>query len=141
MCYSNAKSRGSCGSHGMPFPNLMHRFKNFMPYDLSEMDDEYIITIALPGFDIKDIEVSVKGSNVLIEALKEKATEKSEPAEPKKEPRKIVSMGHWLWDRPIHVSIPVDDDIVADQVKAKLNKGLLTIRFKKAPKHKIDIEE
>ena len=106
-----------------------------MPYDLAETDEEYIVTMALPGYEVKDIEVSVKGSSILIEANKEIKKEEDSKV------RKVVSMGEYLWNRPhLSVKIPVDNEIDPEHVKAKLSKGILIITFKKIPGKKVDID-
>ena len=71
------------GHHGHGVnPNMMHnyfhQYKGFMPYDLEEDEGSYWITMPLPGFESKEIEVSVRGSDILIEAKHEKKPDSSE---------------------------------------------------------------
>jgi len=128
------------GAHyGFFGPEFVHGvlggLKNFMPYDLAETDEEYIVTMALPGYEVKDIGVSVKGSSILIEAKKEIIKEENSDV------RKIISMGDFIWNRPnITVKIPVDNEIDPEHVKARLAKGILNITFRKIPGKKVDIE-
>lgn len=128
------------GGHMGPInlQNIFAQLQNFVPYDLDETEDgnEYIVTMALPGYDVKEIEVSVKGNNILIEANKD-ATNKEE-----EKTKKIVTMGSIFWDRPhLSVKIPVNEEIDTENVQAKLSKGILKIRFKKIPGTKINVEE
>ena len=127
-----------CGNFN---PQMVHhylsKYQGFMPYDLEEEDTSYFVTMPLPGFETKEIEVSVSGSDILIEARHEKSPESSE----EKPPRKIVSMGHYLWDRPIKVKIPVDEEIDPEKVKARLKRGLLKVEFPKLPKKTVPVEE
>jgi len=113
------------------------------PYDLAETDDEYILTMPLPGYYAKDISVSVKGSDVLVEAeRKAEATKEEAPTQSESKPRPIISMGEYTWNRPrIETRIPVKDEIDAENVKARLDRGILTVRFKKKPAAKIAVAE
>jgi HSP20 family molecular chaperone IbpA len=139
------KSQSHCGpfaGHGpWDFQGMWKQWENFMPYELEEGKDEYIVTMPMPGFDAKDLEVSVKGETILIEAKKTENIS-SEPSKETESTKKIISMGRFLWDRPyIKVTIPVHEEIDPEQVKAKLLKGILTIRFKKIPSTKIEVKE
>jgi HSP20 family protein len=117
--------------------NYFHQYKGFMPYDLEEDDDSYWITMPLPGFESKEIEVSVRGSDILIEAHHE-----NEPDSPEEKPtRKAVSMGRYIWNRPIKVRIPVTEEIDPEKVKARLKRGLLNVEFPKLPKKSVPVEE
>ncbi len=130
---------GGYGPYAADFGKIMHMWKsqweNWMPYDLEESDTEYIVTVPLPSYDVKNIEVSVKDKSILIEARKE-----LEKKEEKEKTRKIVGFD-FLWNRPhLVIEIPVKNAIETDNVKAKLSKGILKIRFKKIPGKKIDVE-
>ncbi len=115
------------------------------PYDLAETDDEYILTMPLPGYEAKDVTVSVKGNDVLIEAERKAEPAKEEgtaQAPTSTQPRPIISMGKYTWNRPrIEAKVPVKDEIDAENVKARLDRGILTVRFKKKPAAKIAVAE
>ena len=129
----------SCGSSFNPHTmnHYFHQYKEFMPYDLEEDDGSYWITMPLPGFESKEIEVSVRGSDILIEAHHEKEPDTDE----EKPSLKAVSMGRYLWNRPIKVRIPVAEEIDPDKVKARLKRGLLKVEFPKLPKKSVPVEE
>jgi HSP20 family molecular chaperone IbpA len=128
---------------------IWQKWDTMMPYDLSQTKEEYIVTMPLPGFDVKEIQVSVKGSNILIEANKVEAKkDESSNTEDKKvdtstaEPETVVSIGRLFWDKPhVEVNIPVKEEIDPGHVKAKLSRGLLSVRFQKKPSTKINVEE
>ncbi len=130
------------GSCGPTFdPNFMHmmmsKWQNYMPYDLEETKNEYIVTMPLPGLEVKNIEVSVRGSKILIEAKKEK-----EPIEEGVEqPVKLEKQASWILNRPISVKIAVQSAIDPEKVKARLKLGVLKVNFTKLPKTTIDIDE
>lgn len=130
---------GSCGPKFDP--NFMHmmmsKWQNYMPYDLDETKNEYIVTMPLPGLEVKDIEVSVRGSEILIEAKREQ-----KPIEEGVEqPVKIEKQASWILNRPISMKIEVQSAIDPEKVKARLKLGILTVTFTKLPKTTIDIDE
>ena len=130
------------GACGPTFdPNFMHmmmsKWQNYMPYDLEETKNEYIVTMPLPGLEVKNIEVSVRGSEILIEAKKEQ-----KPIEEGVEqPINLEKQASWILNRPISVKIAVQSAIDPEKVKARLKLGVLTVNFTKLPKTTIDIDE
>ncbi len=131
-----------CGIPNMPPPEAAHmmwqHWRHFMPYDLEETDDTYIITMPLPGYESKDIQISVRESEISIEANPPEAVSDSDE---KKLPRQLISNWSLIWHRPIQVKIPVNDPIDESNVKARLQQGLLHVSFMKLPKKKIPVEE
>ena len=130
---------GACGPSFDP--NFMHmmmsKWQNYMPYDLEETKNEYIVTMPLPGLEVKNIEVSVRGSEILIEAKREQ-----KPIEEGVEqPVKLEKQASWILNRPISVKIAVQSAIDPEKVKARLKLGVLTVNFTKLPKTTIDIDE
>ena len=130
---------GACGTKFDP--NLMHmmmsKWQNYMPYDLEETKNEYIVTMPLPGLEVKDIEVSVRGSEILIEAKREQ-----KPVEEGVEkPIKLEKQASWILNRPISVKIATQSGIDPEKVKARLKLGVLKVNFTKLPKTTIDIDE
>ncbi len=119
------------------FHGMKHRWRTFMPYSLVESDKEFIVTMPLPGFDIKDLEVSVKETFLYIEAKKPEAEDNAGT-----KPYKIRSLGEFLWNRPhVAVKVRIGEKIRPETVKAKLAKGILTITIEKVPGTKVDVEE
>ncbi|MDD1778055.1 MAG: Hsp20/alpha crystallin family protein [Candidatus Helarchaeota archaeon] len=143
---------GHCGPSPPPPPwfgpkfdhhrhHMFHQMRQmwgaFVPYELEESHTEYIITMPLPGFDLNEIDVSVKENTILVEAQKPEAPEA--PKEPQN--RKIWSFGAFLWKRSnIATKIALPEKIKPDSVKAKLAKGILTITVEKIPGTKVPIE-
>ncbi|QEE18006.1 Hsp20/alpha crystallin family protein [Promethearchaeum syntrophicum] len=130
---------GACGPKFDP--NFMHmmmgKWQNYMPYDLEETKTEYIVTMPLPGLEVKDIEVSVRGSEILIEAKKEQ-----QPIEGGvDQPIKLEKQASWILNRPVSVKIAVQSAIDPEKVKARLKLGVLKVNFTKLPKTTIDIDE
>ena len=119
------------------FHKMQRMFSSFVLYDLEETSTEYIVTMPLPGFDLNEIDVSVKENSIYVEAQKPEASEA--PKEP--QPRKLWSWGDLLWNRShMAVKIAMPETINPDSVKAKLAKGILTITVEKIPGTKVPIE-
>lgn len=130
---------GPCGHGWMGHPGFQE-WSTFMPYELQETDKEYIVIMPLPGYESKEITVSVNGSNILIEA---EHPAKTEPVkEDPNAPTIVRSYARFVWDRPkIEVLVPVEEEIQTEKVKAKLNRGMLTATFEKKPRTKVPVEE
>lgn len=130
--------RMHCGYGHPQFANMLRQYGQFMPYDLEETENEYVITMPLPGFSAENIDVSISGKNISIEANPPK---KETPPEGTSLPKKIVSMSEFVWNRPIRVDVPVNEEIEGEEVKAHLKNGLLSVKFHKKPKKTIKVEE
>ncbi|MFX0099801.1 MAG: Hsp20/alpha crystallin family protein [Candidatus Hodarchaeota archaeon] len=149
MCHGTPPPVGKgfafdCGPHffGPRLGNLIHHiakeWKQFWPHDLAATDDQYILTMPLPGWEVKDVEVSIKGNNILVETLRPE-TEKVQDGDDKS--LKFLPLTKF-WNRPnVHVTVPVEEEIDPESVKAKLARGILEIRFNKKPGKKIDVIE
>lgn len=125
-----------CGPHD--WSGMFHHYAPFMPYDLEETDAEYLITMPLPGFQADAVHISMTARTIYIEAT---PPEENNNQEGENEPKKVISMGKYLWNRKIRVEIPVNEEIEEENVKAKLNNGLLKVRFRKKPKKTVKVEE
>ncbi len=141
-CNPHSGGMHFAGACGPKFdPNFMHmmmsKWQNYMPYDLEETKNEYIVTMPLPGLEVKDIEVSVRGNEILIEAKREQ-----KPVEEGVEqPIKLEKQASWILNRPISVKIATQSAIDPKKVKARLKLGVLKVNFTKLPKTTIDIDE
>jgi len=97
---------------------------NFMPaVNLSETDKEYHVTAELPGMDEKDIELTLNRDALVIRGEKKQETEDK-------------GKGYYRMERSygtFHRSIPLPQEIDAEQVNASFNKGVLTITLPKLP--------
>ena len=135
--------------HGFPLPVMAKKIINGifdemeggfpMPYSLKESDSEYVITLPLPGHAVEDIEVSVKGSELLIETTDDDSEEGED--QEKIDYRTVVSMAEFIWNKPnVHLKIPLPDAIEPDSIKASYKKGILSIRVMKKPGQKVNID-
>lgn len=97
-----------------------------MAIDLVEHDDEFVVTVDLPGFERDDVAIRLSGHMLRIEAEHEEASEEQEEAFHRRERR------HESAQRSIRLPTEVDKD----GVKARMKNGVLTITLPK-----LDIDE
>jgi HSP20 family molecular chaperone IbpA len=143
------KAMNVAGFHGM---KAMHDWRGFFPHSLHETDTEYIVLVPLPGYDPEEVEVSVKGNELLIdtkdpeEAEEQQTGETAEGSEGSEEEEEItekvlMNMGEHIWNKPrAHLRIPFEAPINEDTVRAKLAKGILTVRFQKTPGKTVKVD-
>jgi HSP20 family protein len=89
--------------------------------DVSDSDDEVVVTAELPGIDIEDVDVSVSGNVLTL-----KGEKKDEHEEEK---------GNYYhrerWAGSFERSITLPDAIDPDKVTAKMKNGVLQVTFPK----------
>ena len=144
MCQASA----GCGpehAYFGPFKAMAGNFgsipdwQQFMPYELQETKTNFFVIMPLPGFESKEVGVSVNDNTIFIEAHR-KLEEKSTTVEDA--PQVIVSWGRPIWDRQnVEVSIPLHAEIETESVKAKLSRGILSVSFQKKPRKSVSVEE
>lgn len=90
--------------------------------ELAEKDGAYELQIALPGFDVKDIQVTATPTEIIVRA--------SSSQEKKSEKENV------LWteftSNDVYRQLPIPNSIDADKTTATLEKGLLHITAPKA---------
>lgn len=103
--------------------------------DMSESDEEYELSIELPGMSEKDIEVTVKDNMVTL-----KGEKKSE--------RETMEKDYHIAERSygsVRRSFSMPADVDADKVAASFSKGVLTVRLPKTREarskpHKVEVK-
>lgn len=103
------------------FPSMRAELETF-PVDVYESDEELIIRADLPGFEKDEISVKVFEDSVDIRAAKK------ERVEEKRE-------GYYRAERrfgAVRRVIPLPVEVEPESAKAKLEKGVLEIRVRKA---------
>ncbi len=96
--------------------------------DVSEDDDEYLITADLPNVDKDQVKVTVEDGNLIITG--ERSQEKEEKDKKKKFHRVERSYGKYLR------TFRVPDDVAADDLKAEFKNGVLKVYLPKCEKKK-----
>ncbi len=96
-----------------------------MPVDLIEYDDHYEVKANLPGFNKKEIKVSLKDNDLVIEATHKETKEEKKGTYYKKE----------RYEGNFVRTITFTEKCNADEIEAKYKDGVLTISIpKKEPK-------
>lgn len=85
--------------------------------DAYEKDGKYLLELAVPGYDVKDINVEINGATVTIYGNRKESTEKKADRYYRRELRTGTFMR----------SVTLPQDLEADTVDAVLAKGVLTL--------------
>jgi HSP20 family protein len=91
--------------------------------DVSEDDKEIVVLAELPGLDEKDVEVTMSDNALIIKGEKKAEREERERGYTYRE------RSYGAFQR----AIPLDVDVLADQVAATFKNGVLTITLPKSP--------
>jgi HSP20 family protein len=104
------------------FGNSAYRSVNLRPaIDITENDKELVISADMPGLDEKDLDVSLVGDVLTIKG------EKRAEHEQKNGGHHYVERRFGSFSRSVRLPFEVDDQ----EVEAKYDKGVLTIRVPK----------
>lgn len=104
-----------------------------MAVDLVDHDDEFVVTVDLPGFERDDVEIEVTDHTLRIQAEHEEEIEEEEAEYLRQERR------HKSTER----SIRLPDEVDKEAVSARMKNGVLTITVPKLEvkeARKIEIE-
>lgn len=91
------------------------------PVDVLDRDEEYEVTVDLPGFEKEDVEVTLADNTLSVSANREAETEESDGDYVRRERRRESV------DRSVSLPEPVDQD----DVDATLSNGVLTVVLNK----------
>ena len=94
--------------------------------DVSETDDEVIVTAELPGIDRKDLELELLPESLSLRAEMSKETERKEAAFHRRE--RVCGR--------CERTVPLPAEVVTDQAKATFRDGLLEVRVPKTQRAK-----
>lgn len=87
------------------------------PLDLYQKNGSYVIELAVPGYDAKEINAEVNASTVTITGSRAETAEKKEAKYYRKEMRKGA----------FSRTVTLPQDIDPEKVQAKVEKGVLTV--------------
>lgn len=109
-----------------------------MRTDIKETDSGYQLDVEMPGFDKKDIKISLENGYLTISAQKSSKEESGEAEKKERYLRKECSVS-------CSRSYYIGEDIEKENVKAKYDNGMLTLTVPKSqpkqlPSHNIEIE-
>lgn len=108
-----------------PFARLSTGFET-MAVDVVDHDDEFVVTVDLPGFDRDEVDVRVIDHRLTIEADHDEETEDSDETYLRQERR----------HRELSRTITLPDAVDEDAVRARMHNGVLTVTCPK-----IEVEE
>ena len=108
-----------------------------MRTDIKETENGYQLDVEMPGFDKKDIKISLENGYLTVSAEKSSREEEN-----KDKNEKYISKECTV---SCSLSYYVGDDIERENVKAKYDNGMLTLTVPKSqpkqlPSHNIEIE-
>lgn len=106
-----------------PFKKNFRELENIMKTDVKETESNYEIEVDLPGFDKKDVSISLNDGYLTISAKKENSTNESEHKYIRRE------RCYGSCQRSFYVG-----DIDESEINAKLENGILTISLPKEDK-------
>ena len=115
-----------------PFGRWISKFES-MAIDLIEHDDQYVVTVDLPGFERNEIDVQVTDHILRINARYDETIEEQD----------ALYLRHERRRESMRRSIRLPDEVEVDGVKATMKNGVLTITLPKLEAEKartIDIE-
>lgn len=104
-----------------------------MPVDMVERDDEYVVTVDLPGYEREEVDVEVTDHVLRIAAEKESEREESDEN----------YLRHERSHAATRRSIRLPEEVQKDGVSASMNNGVLTVTLPKLDvdeARKIDVE-
>lgn len=103
-----------------------------MAADVVEQDEEYVVTVDLPGFEREDVDLAVTDDTLHVTAKREEDETEGDETYIRKERR------HRTIDRRLSLPSPID----RESVSATMKNGVLTVTLPKAETseaHRIEI--
>ncbi|HBR06435.1 MAG TPA: Hsp20/alpha crystallin family protein [Desulfovibrio sp.] len=107
-----------------PFEGFPWRDTGYPAVDVSEDDKEVTVKAELPGLEAKDVELTLESGVLTIRG------EKKFEGEEKKENYHRIERSYGSFVR----AVPLPREVKSDKVKAKFDKGVLTVTMPKAEK-------
>ncbi|WP_349402065.1 Hsp20 family chaperone [Candidatus Phytoplasma solani] len=110
------------------FEDLFVETKSIMKADVQEKDNQYLITIELPGFKKEDIKVALEKGYLIVEAKTAQESEKEENNFLRKERLQ------GLFRRNFYLG----EGFTLEDIQGSLEEGLLKLTIAKKEKNKIE---
>jgi HSP20 family molecular chaperone IbpA len=121
--------------------SFMGGFGSWIPHNIEDLGNEYLITVPLPGRTKEDVQVSLINKNLNISAKKPKIPEKEKETEVKKEEETFPFPWKGFRFIDVNMDIPLPADADEEKIVSKMANGLLRINLGKKPAKNIDIHE
>ncbi|MFX1236138.1 MAG: Hsp20/alpha crystallin family protein [Promethearchaeota archaeon] len=125
------------------FGQMAHRFmrgfskvcEGWVPYNLEDKGDNYLIQVPLAGRKKEDIKVSLINDTLNVSAGKPKTPE---DAEEKKEEEQLFKRKFFSFV-DVNLDIPLPPDANKDDIKSMMQNGLLKVKIGKKPPTNINV--
>ena len=112
------------------FPDsFFHSPNKIMKADIEEKENQYRITIDLPGFSKEEIQISLESGYLIIKASKKEQKEENEKNHYVKKERYYGECSR---------SFFVGENVKEEEIKASLEQGLLQITIPKKEQEKLN---
>jgi len=152
MCHTTGgKHQHWCGpgafAHGFPHfmakiarhvEECMGRIGSWVPYNIEDREDGYLITVPLPGRTKEEITVSLIGNSLNVKAAKPK-TERETKDESEHRGPPFLRFFFTFIDVDMDIPLPANADL--DSIKSVMANGLLKVKVGKKASKKIDIND
>lgn len=120
--------------------NFMGQFGNYIPHNIEDLGDIYLITVPLPGRTKEEVKVSIINKIINVTASKPNLPEyEGKREEDKSKSYPFPGMGFRFVD--VNMDIPLPADAEENQISSKMANGLLRITVNKKPAKNIDIND
>lgn len=120
--------------------NFMGNFGDYIPHNIEDSGDKYLITVPLPGRTKEEVKVSVINKIINVTASKPNIPEyEGELGKEKEKKHPYPGMGFRFID--INMDIPLPADADENLISSKMNNGLLRIIVNKKPAKNININD
>jgi HSP20 family protein len=135
---------------GSPFMPAAGVFNRLPAADIRETEKSYVLDMELPGYDTRDIDISVDGNDLFVASKQEPSTpvrqdrgsplletkeSSSQPEEEKKDTR--ADPETWLLRErrisPFNRCFKLPENVNPEEVTAEFKNGILSIEIQKRP--------
>ena len=116
---------------------FMNQYKGWVPYNLEDNGEQYLILVPLAGRTKEDVKVSLINNTLNIIAAKPKFTEEAE----KKKKDEIPFIKNFFAFVDVNLDIPLPGDADLDSIKSLMQNGLLKVKVGKKPPRDINVNE
>lgn len=122
---------GSMGGGMGPMGDMSQLGGGDISMDVADQGDEYVVTADLPGFEKEDIDVTLQGDQLRIEAEHSSETEEGDESD-----------GEYLRKERRHQStsrsVSLPEEVDEESVSAQYRNGVLTVTLPKAAAEESD---
>ena len=120
--------------------SFMGHFGSYIPHNVEDLGDMYLITVPLPGRTKEEVKVSIINKIINVTANKPSIPEhEGVQGKPKEKTHSFPGMGFRFIDVNIDIPLPAEAD--EDSISSKMANGLLRITVNKKPAKNIDIND